>query len=367
MSSDHPGVRLAATVTTAASLSFVPVAIHFNLFATLVRIAKAATVDEIVKASDESRSEEAKKSAPLCLQLAKDTLFAMAGLRFVDMPSEDVYLANDITKYMILTVPSAQDGALHFTTEALFAGAFLMRKLVDTKFEYPFKERDTPMQYAYKMMGNEKLANEHTYSIMHLEGRMDSFNKFMEGKFVKIPEMPKRVKGLGYDLDAAIKGNENPVAMVDIGGGRGELLLQVKEAYPHLEDSNLVLQEFNAEIGSVPGVTVMDWNFKDDSPQPIQGAMIYSLAHIFHNLPDLDALALLQKLANAMAPHSRLLVHEFTKNLTYSYIEATMMLLYGGRIRSSREWSRLAALSGLGVTFEAYPPVGEGLIELRKI
>lgn len=242
-----------------------------------------------------------------------------------------------------------------------------MRKLVDTGFEYPFKEADTPMQYAYKLMGDEALAWEHTYSIMQLQGRMDSFNMFMQGKFGRFGKMPERVKSFGYDLDAAVAGTESPVVMVDIGGGRGEMLLEVKEAYPHLQPRNLVLQEFNPEIGSVPEVTMMVWNFKDGSPQPVRGALNYSLAHIFHNLPDLEALELLQKIAAAMAPYSRLLIHEFTKNANYGKMHATMITLYAGRLRSSAEWKRMAALCGLQVMFEAYPPAGEGLIEMRKI
>lgn len=242
-----------------------------------------------------------------------------------------------------------------------------MRKLVDSKFEYPFRELDTPTQYGYKLLGETEFAKEHTYSIMARQGRMDSFNQFMEGKFGKFGKMPERVKSFGYDLDAAVSGTESSVVMVDIGGGRGEMLLELKEAYPSLDASALVVQEFNPDIGSVPEVTQMEWNFKTDSPQPVNGALNYSLTHIFHNLPDLDALDLMQKVSRAMAPYSRLLIHEFTKNKNYGKMHATMINLYGGRLRASAEWKRLAALSGLKMTFESYPEVGEGLIEMRKL
>lgn len=244
---------------------------------------------------------------------------------------------------------------------------FLCGKLVDSSFEYPFKEKETPSQYAYKMMGEEKLANEHTFSIMHLQGRMASFNIFMEGKFGKFGRMPERVKGFGYNLDAAISGKESPIVMMDIGGGQGEMLLELKEAYPQLQPQNLVLQEFNAEIQKAPELTMMDWDFKSGTPQPISRALNYSLMHIFHNLPDLDALELMQKVSKAMAPHSRLLIHESSKNTNYGKMHATMIDLYGGRLRSSQEWKQMAAIAGLKVTFEAYPKAEEGLIEMRKL
>ncbi|QKX53927.1 uncharacterized protein TRUGW13939_01007 [Talaromyces rugulosus] len=364
--SPPPGAVLAATVTSSAALGFVPVAIRFQFFTVLVQIAKSATSQQITDFCNELRTEQDKEVAPLCPQLTHDTLFAMAGLGLVDLVEDDVYEANEITRHMV-QMPSAQHGALHFTTEPLFAAPFLMRKLVDSNFEYPFRELDTPTQYGYKLLGEIDLAKEHTYSIMARQGRMDSFNQFMEGKFGKFGKMPERVKAFGYDLDAAVSGTENPVVMVDIGGGRGEMLLELKEAYPSLGASALALQEFNPDIGSVPEVTQMEWNFKADSPQPVDGALNYSLTHIFHNMPDLDTLDLMQKVSRAMAPYSRLLIHEFTKNKNYGKMHATMITLFGGRLRSSAEWKRLAALSGLKVTFESYPEVGEGLVEMRKL
>lgn len=207
--------------------------------------------------------------------------------------------------------------------------------------------------------------NEHTYSIMKMQGRMPSFNAFMEGKFGTFGAMPARVKGFGYDLDFALTGDDDEVVIVDIGGGRGEMLLEVKEAYPRLDKKHLVLQEYEPDDVNADQLTVSQWDFKDNSSQPIKGALVYSLTHIYHNLPDLEALTLMKKIAVAMGCRSRMLIHEFSKNATYGKMHATMIELYAGRIRSSREWKQMAALAGLEVTFEVYPPAGEGLIEMR--
>ncbi|KAK1148060.1 hypothetical protein N8T08_010695 [Aspergillus melleus] len=287
---------------------------------------------------------------------------------FVDVTSDELYCANKVTQHLA-AFPSAQHGALHFATEALLGAAFLMPKLRAQNFAYPFEELDTPIQYAHKLMGNEHLAQQHTYSIMAEQGRMDSFNTFMVGKFMKYSSVPDRLKMVGYDLQAVLDEAtpNNTRTMVDIGGGRGELLLEIKEAFPQLEASDLVVQEFNHDIGDVEGVTLATWDFKaENSPQPIKGALVYHLAHVLHNLPDLEAARLLQKISQAMAPRSRLLIHEFSKNERFAKLHSTMIVLYGGRERSSSEFQQLAALAGLKVTFEVRPELGDGLIEMRK-
>lgn len=242
-----------------------------------------------------------------------------------------------------------------------------MKQLQDTNFRYPFESTETPFQYGYKLIGARELENEHFYSIMHLQGRSPSFNIFMEGKFGKFGTMPERVEKFGYDLDSVLSGKESDIAIVDIGGGRGEMLLEVKEAYPHLTKERLVLQDYHPDEINAEKLTVTHWDFKDDSPQPISGALVYSLTHIYHNLPDIEALTLMKKLSDAMASYSRMWIHEFPKNKTYGKMHAAMVQMMGGRERSSREWRQMAAIAGLEVTFEAYPEAGEGLIEMRKI
>jgi hypothetical protein len=245
-----------------------------------------------------------------------------------------------------------------------------MKQLVDTNFNYPFKECQAPFQYAHRSM-NSDFAHEHAYSIMEHTGRLDSFNTFMTGKFGRGETMPDRAQKLGYDLAGLLSASrefELPTTIVDIGGGRGELLLEIKNAFPFLKKRDLVLQEFNSELGDIPGVTEMSWNFKEEAQeQPIKGALIYSLAFVLHNLSHDEALKLLRKLAAVMSPHSRLIIQELSKNMVSATTHGAMIVMYGGRERTSAEWKDLAAGAGLMVTFEKYPMVGECLIEMRQV
>ncbi|GAT20336.1 O-methyltransferase [Aspergillus luchuensis] len=87
------GKKVLSTVTMAPSLGFVPIAVHFDLFGCLQDIGKPATAEELDYAAD-------------------DTLFLMGGLGFLDLLPDDVYRANDVTRFLVET-PSAQHGAMH--------------------------------------------------------------------------------------------------------------------------------------------------------------------------------------------------------------------------------------------------------------
>ncbi|KAL5044289.1 hypothetical protein BDW71DRAFT_209502 [Aspergillus fruticulosus] len=367
--SSNPGESVFNTVAPIASLGFAPVAIRFDVFNILSELGGPATGRD-VRDAYLKRSNEGSNNVPPVL-LIEDTLVAMAALSWVDLAGDNLYCANAITKYLAKT-PSAIHGILHFTTEVLLGSAFLMRKLESTGFEYPFTPLQTPIQHAYRLMGKEELAKLHTYAIMAAEKRMSSFHNFMQGMFgIGMPRVSERLLSLGYDLNAVVEeaGKQGlPTTMVDIGGGRGDLLLDIKASIPSLDDKDLILQELEPETTNIHGLTVMKWDYAEkDSSQPIQGALIYHLSRILHNLPDGDAVQLLQKICDAMAPYSRILIHERLKD-KMPVGNGTMIVLYGGRERNPAEWRDLAKKAGLRVTYLRWPNGrNQGVVEMKKL
>ncbi|KAG2009305.1 hypothetical protein GB937_007905 [Aspergillus fischeri] len=177
------------------------------------------------------------------------------------------------------------------TTEGLLASAFLMQRLED-------------------------------YSIMHHTGRLDSFNTFMTGKFGRFRRTDFQ-QGTPYFVDA--------------GGGRRELLIELKAAHPNsLGKDSLVLQEYNAEIRAIPDITVMTLNYKEDgSEQPVR-VRLYTR----------------WQMCCIICPTRR------------QSSEKWLGQWYHDRDLSYKSPRRMqAASSGLKVTFEAYPPVGMCLVE----
>ncbi|KAL5001057.1 S-adenosyl-L-methionine-dependent methyltransferase [Aspergillus recurvatus] len=365
MASVSSGIAVTKIFTSPPLLGFLPVAAHFELFDILVQCGKPVTGEEIVSIYKSGPREENKGPVP-GLPLIQDSLHAMAGLSLIDAPAENTYCPNAMTQHLVAQ-PSALHGGIHFSTEILLASAFLFPKLQASNFSYPFRECETPMQFAHQCMGNQEYARMHTYAIMAEEGRMDSFNTFMTSKFFDVESNAVRLQKLGYDIGSVLKSvREDGAKMVDIGGGRGEMLLDFRDALPDLEltDSDLVVEEFNDDIGDIPGITLVRWDYKSECPQPIKGAVIYHLAHVVHNLPDLDAVRLLKKIRDAMAPYSRILVHEMARSTDMAFLHAAMMVLFGGRERSPAEFGELAKEAGLRVTFEAFPKFGDGVMEL---
>lgn len=367
MNSD-PGIAAAMLCGSFAGISFVPIAARFELFPLLVE-AGHGTPAELLQQHQRNWDKSGKGASPLNIVLLQDVLFIMAGIGLVSKGNGDDYTPNYMTQHLV-SHPSALYGLLT-SIEGLLAAAFLVPQLEATNFQYPFKEKQTPLQYAYQSMGKTELAKLDIYDIRAAEGRAQSFNTFMDGKWgIKDePSLPDLIKAWGYDLATKLSSGASEYAFIDIGGGRGDKLQEVLNAYPDVQPKRLVLQDIDvSDVCSEvkERFTVMDWNFKE-SPQQVEGASVYFTSWIFHNLPDEAAESLLKKIASAMNEHSRLLIVEPMKNLMSADLHAIMILIMGGRERSSPEWKALAARCGLEVSFEVYPSHGDGMVEMRTV
>ena len=102
--------------------------------------------------------------------------------------------------------------------------------------------------------------------------------------------------------------------LVDIGGGNGGLLARVLRAHPDARGVLLDLPEAVRQArdsltaaGVADRVDFVEGSFFDGVPA---GADVYVLARVLHNWDDANAVALLRRVREAMAPDSRLLVLE---------------------------------------------------------
>lgn len=167
--------------------------------------------------------------------------------------------------------------------------------------------------------------------------------------------------------------------IVDVGGGRGHILRQLKESLAGipgryiLQDRESVIADNGPEMES-HGIEPMAHDFFN--PQPVQGkqpptiptapsigrtntfigyitgALVYFIRRVLHDWPDEEVRQILAHQADAMdRERSRILITEtiipeIGATATNAYMDLTMMT-FGGRERTVKDFAHLFELAGL--------------------
>lgn len=160
-----------------------------------------------------------------------------------------------------------------------------------------------------------------------------------------------------YPFEAQHSAGNSPTRpfVVDIGGGRGLALLDLRRAFPSLQ-GQLILQDRKEVLDAIaeedlPDVQKMQHDFF--TPQPIHGAQIYYIRRVFHDWLDDEARSILRNIVPAMAPDSRILISDMAlpepvtaKDANAVWLDL-MMLTIGGKERTKRDWELLVESAGL--------------------
>ncbi|KFA71600.1 hypothetical protein S40288_03665 [Stachybotrys chartarum IBT 40288] len=112
-------------------------------------------------------------------------------------------------------------------------------------------------------------------------------------------------------LEAQVSSEPERPFIVDIGGGRGQALLALKEDCGGAFGSKLVLQDLPSVIDSlspedIPGIQPMKYDAS--TPQPIKNAHVYLMRRFLHDFYDPVCEVFLRNTVSAMGPDSRLIV-----------------------------------------------------------
>ncbi|PIG88503.1 O-methyltransferase [Aspergillus arachidicola] len=169
--------------------------------------------------------------------------------------------------------------------------------------------------------------------------------------------------------------DDNTTTIVDVGGGRGHILRQIKKSAPELkgkfilQDQASVIADNGTETQPY-GIEAMAHDFFQ--PQPIKGALVYYIRRCLHDWPDEpESRQILESLAAAMDPEkSRVLITEYIlpevgSNMFHAWMDHTMMT-FAGRERTEKDWERLLDISGLRlVKVWRAPGIPVGVVEAR--
>jgi hypothetical protein len=142
--------------------------------------------------------------------------------------------------------------------------------------------------------------------------------------------------------------------VVDVGGSHGSVLAAVLQCepsargvlfdLPHVVEGAVPLLESTGVAGRVERVA---GSFFESVPK---GGDVYLLKHILHDWPDDDCVKILRNIATAMAPGGRVAVIEFLIADSVpmaTLMDLNMMVLVGGKERTSEEFGALFAKAGL--------------------
>lgn len=150
---------------------------------------------------------------------------------------------------------------------------------------------------------------------------------------------------------------ESDIAIVDVAGGQGHIMDEVRKQNPGLK-GRIVVQDLQAVLNAAPdgppdGVEFMCHDiFK---PQPLKTAHVYYLRHVVHDWDDDSVTVILDHLTPIMKarPETKLLLADLVvPNTTVSMQEAVRdftMFRIGGMERTEAQWRHLLAKSGLGI------------------
>lgn len=149
---------------------------------------------------------------------------------------------------------------------------------------------------------------------------------------------------------------DDEVAMVDVAGGQGHILEEIRKKNPEIR-GRFICQDFQTSFdvvsGPPPGVEFMAHDiFK---PQPIKKAYIYHFRHIIHDWGDEECRLFLQQIVPLLKenPKSKLLLVDLVlpdTNVTMQEACRDMsMFPIGGHERNVKQWSTLLATEGLKI------------------
>lgn len=150
---------------------------------------------------------------------------------------------------------------------------------------------------------------------------------------------------------------EDDIAIVDVAGGQGHIMNEVRKQNPGLK-GRIVVQDLQAVLDAAPdgppdGVEFMAHDiFK---PQPITTAHMYYLRHVVHDWDDDSVTAILNQLTPIMKvrPETKLLLADLVLSTTTVDMQEAVrdftMFRIGGMERTEAQWRQLLAKSGLGI------------------
>ena len=187
-----------------------------------------------------------------------------------------------------------------------------------------------------------------------------------KGHFDWLAEHPAESSTFNKAMAQSLRRLENPLEsydfsgkhlIVDVGGGRGDLITSIIRANPTLKGILFDLPQGTNEAPShlkAKGVAdrcqIKEGSFFNSVPE---GGDVYVLSRILHDWPDDKVATILENCRKAIKEDGTLLIRDNVLtdgDELGSQLDMTMMIMTGGQERTESEWKNLIHSGGFALT-----------------
>ena len=179
-----------------------------------------------------------------------------------------------------------------------------------------------------------------------------------------------------FETDSCVATSENNVLIINVGGGKGDLIERFRRQRSDLV-GRMIVQDLPKVIEgrqAIEGVELMMHDFftaqpikgtfvPQACPDPqlteLKGAHTYFFRHIFHDWPDSASLVILRQTVTAMSSTSRIVIADMVlpdtgASLLGSLLDVGMITL-AGMERTESHWRKLLNTVGLQLISIRHP------------
>lgn len=215
------------------------------------------------------------------------------------------------------------------------------RTLAEHKYKAPTKETGTPFKWAHGEELWTWLGSHPDRGAVMVAG-MKSHNPIIAYPW-------------GNELEE-LDIKDTDVAIVDIAGGQGHIMKEVREKNPTIK-GRFIVQDLPStfEVSPAPPQGIEFMGYDIFTPQLVRNAFVYHYRHIFHNWSDGDCTSILGQIVPLLKaqPKSKLLLVDVVLPNSNATMEQAIMDLtmfpMGGMERTEDQWTELLSRSGLGI------------------
>ncbi|OKL57751.1 hypothetical protein UA08_07103 [Talaromyces atroroseus] len=263
--------------------------------------------------------------------------------KYQPLPLAPMFVGELPTGSLIRHVKKTEEEANFDSHTNMLVAAKLHEYLKNNGYKSPDDAYNSPFQFAYQ-------TQDHYFEWLKKDPEeQQAFNKTMT--------VGRQAMGTlwfeYFPVVEKLQASPERTLLVDIGGGIGYDLSQLKKEFPDLP-GRLVVQDLPEVIDDISeplpdGVEAVKYDMF--TPQPIVGAKAYCLRTVLHDWPDRQALEVLARVREAMAEDSILLLIENVfpdSNVpaTSASLDLTMMTMFSSLERTRGQWASLLEKGG---------------------